>query len=435
MKEIVSLNIGRAGIRVGDEITQTFKQEHDYYHNSPEADYTDGFSTFFGYNEEEKSYQPRSLLIDFEPETLDTLKRSKSGGMYSESNFCEFQDEEVCNYARGYYTVGEEVIGQCMDRIQKIAEDCDSLQGFMGVASLAGGTGSGFGARVLEGVKDEFKSKERLWIPIFPESWLHTSAMSSYDCVLGNEAVRENANIVIPFDSRVDLAGGLDEWKLYDKEFCSINKSIAQVVSYITCSMRFGEGLFCNLKDISKILINNSDLKYLSGAHSSKIVKADKENETNPTEMLLNCLETPFQMIKCDPRIHLKIRSCAIFRNDATLEDINSAIEIINEKSNMSQDWFSDSFQWCQNKLMPIYNNEEGIHQQSGCLTLSNSASVVELFDYIGVKFDHLFSESIKCYFHHYQAEGMELEQFEEARANLKDLEVMYEQMEISPNS
>ena len=43
-----------------------------------------------------------------------------------------------------------------MAMIQREAEKCDRLGGFLGLLSLAGGTGSGVGAYVTQCVRDEF---------------------------------------------------------------------------------------------------------------------------------------------------------------------------------------------------------------------------------------------------------------------------------------
>src|SRR4051794_10180731 len=54
------------------------------------------------------------------------------------------------NYARGHYTIGEKIIDLVLDRIRMLADNCTGLQGFLIFHSLGGGTGSGFGALLLE---------------------------------------------------------------------------------------------------------------------------------------------------------------------------------------------------------------------------------------------------------------------------------------------
>jgi tubulin alpha len=52
--------------------------------------------------------------------------------------------------ARGYYTVGKEEIDVVMDKACRLADNCSGLQSFFIFHSFGGGTGSGFGAIILE---------------------------------------------------------------------------------------------------------------------------------------------------------------------------------------------------------------------------------------------------------------------------------------------
>ena len=54
------------------------------------------------------------------------------------------------NYARGHYTVGKEMIDQVLDKVRRVADNCAGLQGFLVFHSFGGGTGSGFGALLME---------------------------------------------------------------------------------------------------------------------------------------------------------------------------------------------------------------------------------------------------------------------------------------------
>lgn len=51
------------------------------------------------------------------------------------------KEDAANNFARGHYTVGKEMVDGVVERIQKMVEQCDGLQGFMLFHSLGGGTG------------------------------------------------------------------------------------------------------------------------------------------------------------------------------------------------------------------------------------------------------------------------------------------------------
>lgn len=59
------------------------------------------------------------------------------------------------NWANGY-SQGEKVYEDIIDMIDREADGSDSLEGFMLLHSIAGGTGSGLGSFVLENLNDRY---------------------------------------------------------------------------------------------------------------------------------------------------------------------------------------------------------------------------------------------------------------------------------------
>ena len=54
-----------------------------------------------------------------------------------------------------------------LEAVRKQAEDADSLQGFMLLHSLGGGTGSGLGSYMLGALADEFPDVYRFAVSVF----------------------------------------------------------------------------------------------------------------------------------------------------------------------------------------------------------------------------------------------------------------------------
>ena len=133
-------------------------------------------------------------MVDMEEkviaQTLQSAKRSKQWRYPAKQQFCQKRGSGN-NWAHGYCVHGPKVCDtlyltvsfivalacvECstnyqtqrvflsveqaeeavMAMIQREAEKCDRLGGFLGLLSLAGGTGSGVGAYVTQCVRDEF---------------------------------------------------------------------------------------------------------------------------------------------------------------------------------------------------------------------------------------------------------------------------------------
>jgi tubulin alpha len=88
--------------------------------------------------------------------------------LYHPEQLITGKEDAANNYARGHYTVGKELIDHVTDRIRKLADQCSGLQGFMVFHSFGGGTGSGFGALLMERLSTDYGKKSKLEFAVYP---------------------------------------------------------------------------------------------------------------------------------------------------------------------------------------------------------------------------------------------------------------------------
>jgi tubulin alpha len=96
--------------------------------------------------------------------------------------------------AHGHYTVGKELIDPTMDKIHRLADNCSGLQGFFVFHSFGGGTGSGFGALLLERLSTDYGKKSKLEFFIYPVPQLSSSVVEPYNSVLTTHTTLEHAD-------------------------------------------------------------------------------------------------------------------------------------------------------------------------------------------------------------------------------------------------
>lgn len=94
----------------------------------------------------------RSILVDLEPGTVDTIRSGLYGGLFRPDNIVFGQSGAGNNWAKGFYTEGAELLENVLDLTRREAENSDCLQGFQISHSLGGGTGSGMGSLLLSKV-------------------------------------------------------------------------------------------------------------------------------------------------------------------------------------------------------------------------------------------------------------------------------------------
>ena len=144
-----------------------------------------------------------------------------------------------------------------MESIRRPVEACDSLQSFLLLHSLGGGTGSGLGSYLLGALADEYPDVFRFTASVFPAED-DDVVTSPYNSALSAAELIEHADAVLPMDNgalgdvcaavaaraaKAALTGarprpGADGGK-GTKPFDAMNGLAANALLHLTSSMRF----------------------------------------------------------------------------------------------------------------------------------------------------------------------------------------------------
>mmetsp|Transcript_61914 Transcript_61914/g.75902 ORF Transcript_61914/g.75902 Transcript_61914/m.75902 type:complete len:376 (-) Transcript_61914:175-1302(-) len=114
---------------------------------------------FFSHNDANDTHTPRALMLDLEPNVIDNMMSSDFGGLFKESTLMKGKEDAANNFARGRYTIGKEYEDIAKEALRKEYEICDHVQGFLFNFAVGGGTGSGFGAKILERINVDYRRK------------------------------------------------------------------------------------------------------------------------------------------------------------------------------------------------------------------------------------------------------------------------------------
>ncbi len=163
MREIITIHVGQAGIQLGNACWELFCLEHniqpDGYKTSKElisGDDEKAFQTFFSEVNIPNKFTARSVFIDLEPDSLDSIRTGTYGELFPVDRMISGKEGTGNNFGRGYCIAGKQSLDLCLDRIRKVAGQCQDLQGFIIFNSLGGGTGSGLGSLLLESLSAEY---------------------------------------------------------------------------------------------------------------------------------------------------------------------------------------------------------------------------------------------------------------------------------------
>uniref|UniRef100_A0A0G4HTN4 Tubulin/FtsZ GTPase domain-containing protein n=1 Tax=Chromera velia CCMP2878 TaxID=1169474 RepID=A0A0G4HTN4_9ALVE len=220
-RELIVLHIGQCGNQVGCRFWDVALQEHAAFHAARQQQheqqapvFDEAMSSFFrnvdsrtgweipvageGKNPNPiSSLRARALLIDMEEGVLNSLQRGALRDLFDPSLVVTDVSGSGNNWGQGYSEYGAKHKDAIMNSVRRAAEDCDSLQSFVLLHSMGGGTGAGMGSFVIEQLSDEYPDVFRFVTAVFPS--LDDDVITSpYNSVLALRRLREHASWVLP---------------------------------------------------------------------------------------------------------------------------------------------------------------------------------------------------------------------------------------------
>jgi len=317
-----------------------------------------------------------------------------------------------------------------MEKIRKLAENCDSLQGFLLCHSVGGGTGSGLGSKLNFRLTVDYSKKSMIGFYIFPSPQISTSVVEPYNAAFATHSIlcEEHASVVFDNEAIYDICSR--QLGIERPTYTNLNRLIAQVISSMTASLRFDGSLNLDMTEFQTNLVPYRRINFLLSSYAP-IISAEKayHEQLSLAEITNNAFEPDSMMVKCDSRNGKYIACCMMYKGDVVPKDINTAIATIKTKSTVQ---FVD---WCPTGFKCGINNQPIAAVKGGDIAktiravcmISNSTSISEVFSRIAKNFDLMYYK--RAFVHWYVAENMEEKEFHEAR---EDIECLMEDYEIA---
>ncbi|KII62673.1 Tubulin alpha-1C chain [Thelohanellus kitauei] len=434
MRECVSIHIGQAGCQIGNSCWELYCLEHGIQPNglcdrTPSSAETVSFGTFFSETGSNR-YVPRSVFIDLESSVIDEIRTGEYKELFHPEQLIAGNEDAANNYARGHYTVGKNIIDVVMDRIRRVADACDGLQGFIVSHSFGGGTGSGFTSLLAERFQADYAKKTKLEISVYPAPRISTSVVEPYNSVLCTHSMLEESSVSFIFDNEAIYEVMKRTCDNETPSYTHLNRYTAQIMSVMTASLRFDGSLNVDLNELQTNLVPYPRIHFpLVSYHPVVSERRASHEQMSITELTTACFEPANQTIKCDPRSGRYMACCLLYRGDVAPKDVSTAITHIKSRRTVQfVDWCPTGFKVGINSQAPMVVPGSGLAKvkRAVCL-LSNTTAVSQAWERLDRKFDLLFSK--RAFVHWYVGEGMEEGEFSEAREDLATLEKDYEEV------
>merc|ERR1711979_135448 len=135
-------------------------------------------------------------------------------------------------------TVGKEIMDQVNDKVGKIVEACENLQGFLMCHAVGGGTGSGLGMLILERLAVDYRKKSKIGFELYPSPNISTCIVEPYNGLLSTHWLLDHTDVSLVLDNEALYHLGTSKLDIKKTSYNNLNMIIAKVVSSMTAALR-----------------------------------------------------------------------------------------------------------------------------------------------------------------------------------------------------
>ncbi|KAH6568301.1 hypothetical protein BASA50_010511 [Batrachochytrium salamandrivorans] len=438
-REIITLQAGQCGNQIGQEFWSMLCAEHGIRPDGILEDFAteggDRKDVFF-YQADDEHYIPRAILVDLEPRVINNILQSPYANLFNPENISLSKDGGGAgnNWAYGY-SQGEKIHEEIMEMLDREADGSDSLEGFMLLHSIAGGTGSGLGSYLLECLNDRYPKKLIQTYSVFPNN-AETSdvVVQPYNSMLSLKRLTNNADSVVVLDNSALNRIASDMLHIQTPSFAQTNQLVSTVMSASTTTLRYPGYMNNDLVGLIASLIPTPRCHYLMTSYTpftgDHVDKAKSIRKTTVLDVMRRLLQPKNKMVST---IHSK-RSCYIsilniIQGEVDPTEVHKSLLRIRERR-LAQfiPWGPASIQVALARKSPYVQTP---HRVSG-LMLANHTSIASLFKRICDQYDRLRKRNafVEMYKRELATDMDALEEFDSSREVVQQLISEYEACE-----
>lgn len=420
-REIISIQVGQCGNQVGMEFWKQLCQEHGI---NPEgivnenAMNGDDRKDVFFYQADDDHYIPRSILIDLEPRVIRSIQNSSFSKFFNQENiFISKEGGGAGNAWSTGYSQAEKVEEEIMDMIEREADGSDSLEGFMLIHAINGGTGSGFGSFLLEKLNENYPKKLIQTYSVFPNLLTSTSEIvpSPYNSILTLKRLILNSDSVIVFDNSALQSIASEGVKMHSPSNDQVNSLISTIMCSSTTTLRYPGYMNNDMISLIAPLVPTPRCHFLMTAYTP--INLDRKNsmirKTTVLDVMKRLLQSKNIMVQGGAKKGLYISILNIIQGEVDPTQVHEALLKIREKKLANFiPWGPASIQVALSKKSPYL---ESANKVSGMM-LANHTSISLLMQAIVDSFTAFYKK--KAFLDAFKKEDMfkdSLEEFDDS--------------------
>uniref|UniRef100_A0A914V0X6 Tubulin beta chain n=1 Tax=Plectus sambesii TaxID=2011161 RepID=A0A914V0X6_9BILA len=428
MREIVHLQVGQCGNQIGSKFWEVISEEHGiqkdgtfYPEDQSIADLQlERVNVYFS-EAHGGRYVPRSVMIDLEPGTMNTIRAGEFGGLFKPDNFIFGNSGAGNNWAKGHYTEGAELIESVLDVIRKEGEACDCLQGFQMTHSIGGGTGSGLGTLLVSKLREEYPDRVIATYSVIPSPKVSDVVIEPYNATLSVHQLVENTDQTFCIDNEALYGICMRTLKMQSPSYGALNQLVSQTMAGVTTCLRFPGELNADLRKLAVNMIPFPRLHFFMSSFAPLSSTASAGYRSSHVAELTQQMFDPNNMMTaCDPR-HGRYLTCAtVFRGKMSIREVEQQVMAMQTKNS------SNFVEWIPNNVKTALCRVPPKGLKTSGTFIGNNTAIQDLFKRISEQFTVMFRR--KAFLYWFTGEGMDEMEFTEAESNMNDLISEYQQ-------
>merc|ERR1719361_480820 len=167
------------------------------------------------------------------------------------------------------------------DRIRKLVDNSENVQGFIVNHSVGGGTGSGLGMLILERLAVDYRKKSKIGFEIYPSPNISTCIVEPYNGLLSTHWLLDHTEVSLVLDNEAMYEIMEKKCKMKIVTYGALNRLVAKITSCMTAALRFGGELNVDMNEFQTNLVPFPRLHFMTTSLAPVISKAKGDHEAH----------------------------------------------------------------------------------------------------------------------------------------------------------